>query len=647
MPSPRHLSAFRGASAGNVSLIVALAFPVMVGLAGLSLEYGDGLMRRMSQQHVADAAAYAGALAYAQSGSTGSMVTAAQSIATLNGLPATAVTATLISSPSGNGNQAVKAVVETSSPLVFSRALALGSALIVDSTAAAELAAGATSCVLALAAGGSGISLSGGTALSAPSCGIASNASVSPDVVVPCGTSLTTIGVAYAAATAPQAACGGLRAPSGKTLKLTKATTADPLAGSAEVSGDRARLTLVAATTPPANPVVGSGSPIDFAYNQSGTKAAAQAAGCTAAFDGSSTWTLTCPGTLVRFSAITIGGGIKVNFNTSGSATTTYEISGAITNTGTSMQFGPGNWKIGGGVFSSGSATTSFAGGALAIGKPTAGCNGTAGYSICQTSSGAMTVGATTSIALAGGILVAGGARLTLAGTGGEAVAIGKAGDGNAINLGGGGSFTLGDTAGSTVGYLGNITTGGGSCLSLGAAAQHDVQGSLAGGGAVTLGSGMYTVTGAAGFGVNGGGNVTCSGVTTGVAGSGVTFVVGGSSTPASGSCAGQVFCVAAGYSSVSLAAPASGARLLLVGPATNLGGGLLTEGSSGSSLSGTVYFPVSAFSLNGGAGVGSGTGQCLSLIASQVTLTGGSVLATDCLTGSSSGSSKHPVLVQ
>lgn len=647
MSTRRSWLAGLASQAGNVTVIAALVFPILIGIAGLAIEYGDGLMRRASQQHVADAAAYAGALAYAQNSSTADMQTAAQSIASLNGLPISAVAVSLIASPSGDGNQAVQATVQTSSPLVFSRVLAMGPTLVVGSSAAAELAPGASSCVFALSPSGSGISLSGGTTLSAPACGVASNATVSPDVAVPCGTSLTSLSVTYASSAAPSAPCSGLQGPGGGTAKLTKATTTDPLAGSAEVAGDTARLASVTAAAAPANPTVGAGSAIDFSYNQSGTQASARAAGCTATFGGNNTWILTCPGTLVRFSNITIGGGITLIFNTGGSAATNYEISGSITNGGTAMTFGPGTWKILGGVFNSGGSAMTFGGGALAVGRPAASCNGVAGYSICQTSSGAMTFGSMSSIALAGGVYVGGGSHLTLPPGGGATVAIGTAADGNSIDVGGGGSFTLGDDIGSTVSTLGTITTGGGSCLALGAASQHDVQGSIAAAGAVQLGSGTYTVTGYAGFGTNGGGNVTCNGTTIGVAGSGVTFVIGGSATPSSGSCQGLIFCVAAGYSSVSLTAPTSGARLLVVGPATPRGGALLTEGASTSTLSGTVYLPASAFTLGGGAGVGSGSGQCLTLIASQIALNGGTVLATDCLAGSGSGSSKHPALVK
>ena len=40
---------------------------------------------------------------------------------------------------------------------------------------------------------------------------------------------------------------------------------------------------------------------------------------------------------------------------------------------------------------------------------------------------------------------------------------------------------------------------------------------------------------------------------------------------------------------------------------------------------------PNGAVSLSGGAGVGNGAGQCLQLVGSQVTLSGGSTLASAC----------------
>jgi hypothetical protein len=56
---------------------------------------------------------------------------------------------------------------------------------------------------------------------------------------------------------------------------------------------------------------------------------------------------------------------------------------------------------------------------------------------------------------------------------------------------------------------------------------------------------------------------------------------------------------------------------------------------------------PKGVVTLSGGAGVGSGAGQCLTLIGTEVRLTGGSVLATDCLSGAGYGGARRVTLVQ
>ena len=60
-----------------------------------------------------------------------------------------------------------------------------------------------------------------------------------------------------------------------------------------------------------------------------------------------------------------------------------------------------------------------------------------------------------------------------------------------------------------------NVSSGGGSCMTISAAAQHDIYGNFpASAGGTFLGSGVYTVTGYVGLGApNGGGDVTCNGV--------------------------------------------------------------------------------------------------------------------------------------
>jgi hypothetical protein len=132
-----------------------------------------------------------------------------------------------------------------------------------------------------------------------------------------------------------------------------------------------------------------------------------------------------------------------------------------------------------------------------------------------------------------------------------------------------------------------------------------------------------------------------------GIYGDGVTIAVSGTSTPSSGSCSGMAFCVAAGYNNVTLLAPTSGdtAKVLVVGPmGGTTPGAAFNEGAS-TALSGVFYFPTGPVTLTGGASIANGTGQCLALIGSRITLSGGTKAASACITSSSS--SGAIVLVQ
>ncbi len=210
-------------------------------------------------------------------------------------------------------------------------------------------------------------------------------------------------------------------------------------------------------------------------------------------------------------------------------------------------------------------------------------------------------------------------------------------------------TVTCGSTT-STFCLAGSIVSGGGTCLTIPAAAEHDINGSISVAGGTTLGSGIYTVTGYIAFGDNNGGDVTCNGASVGVSGSNITLVIGASSTP-SNNCAGNAFCVAAGFGHVTLTAPTSGAteNLLVIGPTstTNTAGAAFTQGSSGTTLTGAFYLPNGPINMSGSGTISSG-GSCLELIGSQITLGGGSAAATTCSgLGSSSSGSPSVSLVQ
>lgn len=644
------LTAWARCRRASVTTVAALVLPAMIGMVGLVAEYGHGLLSKVENQRVADLAAYAGALAYNSTSSTTSMTNAADNVAALNNIPAADVNVSLVSSPTGDGHSAVDVQINTQVPLLLSRLVGAGPNLSVNSTGYAELEAGTPACIIALKSGGTGVTLSGGTSISAPNCAVASNNTVT----VPCGDTITTKSVSYNSSAAPSEPCNGIVAPSGGTLSIVKSATTDPLAGNTGVATATARLSTVSAEAAPSIASVTSSNNVEFGYNQSSTEAQCNAVSLNCVPSGG-TWTVT-PATGVT--TFTLGsfitdGGITANFNFPTSSTYTFKLSGGVLNTGggSNISLPPGTYTIDHGVYTSGGSTTTFGAGTFNIGPLSSNtCNNSYYYSICNTST--TTFAGPSTFNLSAGIDNTGGSTLTLGSGSTNSFDIGASGDGNAVLAGGGSKTFFGDATGASdmfqlVGNF-NVSSGGGSCMTISAAAQHDIYGNFASAGGTFLGSGVYTVTGYVGLGANGGGDVTCNGVDVGISGTGVTFVDGASSTPTSGTCSGQAFCVAAGYSNITLTAPSSGTtgQLVVIGPtsSTNTAGATFTEGASGTSLSGVFYFPNGTISLGGGASIGSGSGQCLELIGSQVTLTGGTTAASTCISGGANSSTVRMV---
>lgn len=673
----KYFSDFVRDQRGNIAILSTVMITSLVGVSGLVAEFGNGLLNRMQDQRIADAAALAGGTVYSSTASTTAMNAAVSNLATLNGISTSAISAAVVSSPTGDGKQAVQVTVQTSVPLVLSRVLWAHNTLPISVSSYAELQSGAPGCIMALNQSGSGVTLSGGTSVSAAQCAVTSNTSVS----VPCGTSITTKQVMYD--TTISQGCSGIQAPTGGSLSISQGLSTDPLAGTTGVTAAVGRISTVSALAAPAGPTNTAGSAVTFGYTASTTQSQLTADGCSGTF-ASNIWTVTCVGSnSYNFGEIQLSGGITVNFNLNGSALNTYNFSKDICDNGTALHFGNGTFNIAGGVATGGGSNTSFGYGTFKIGALTSAanaCGGTVGYSIYHTGS-ILTFGSATtasSFTLAGGVNNSGGETLVLgagclngasACTGtsssntftsptGNSFNIGPATNGDALDMGGGAATYLGDATGQTFQLVGNlnVASGGGSCLWLGASSQHDIKGFFATAGGTTLGSGHYTVTKYVSLGGNGGGDVTCGGATVGMNGTGVTFAVGGSATYSS-SCAGvsnTAFCVAAGYNHVTLTAPGSGDTtqgLVVVGPttSTNTSPASFGEGASATSVSGAFYFPYGAITLSGAATLGNGASQCLMLIGSQVTLSGGSAVASTCsIPGySGSGSTGAIALVQ
>jgi Flp pilus assembly protein TadG len=649
------LRAFARRRDGSVTVIGAVSIPILIAMVGFVAEYGNGLLHKVEDQRIADAAAFAAATSY-NNNSGNSMSSVVQSVATLNGIPGSAVNESIVTSPSGDGNSAVEVTVTTQSPLLLSQILGnTSSNLTVTATSYAEMKGGAPGCIIALASGGTGVTLSGGTSVTAQACAIASDNTVT----VPCGTTITTTAVDYDSSSAPSEPCTGIQAPSGKTLSIKKASTSDPISGQSVLSNATATLTTMSGmSTCSSNDAAGcwpmavtaaagTASP-NYAYGSTTVPT-----GCTDTWSSSTaTHTTVCTGNgPFDFGSVSFGGGITVNISSTGTAPV-YNFASGIDFTGAKLTIGGGTFDIVGGVQTGGGSTVSFGAGTFNIGPGTFSCNGSTGYSICNTGT-SLTFGGPSTFNIPGGVYDSGGETLTLGSGTANAFNIGNANDGNSFAQGGGATTVFADSSGA--GYFqmkGNLNIGsaGGSCLTLGAATDHYINGYFSTAGGVVLGSGIYTIGGYFGAGVTGGGGVSCGGTTIGVNGANVTIVLGGATTITGSGCTGTVvFCMSAGFSNVNLTAPTSGptANLVVVGPQTGAAGASLGEGASGADLSGAFYFPTAPITMDGGSSLGSfGSSQCLMLIGSQVTLTGGSALASSC-SGLGGGTTSSVVLVQ
>jgi Flp pilus assembly protein TadG len=646
---------------GNFTVLSAIMMVTMAGIAGLAADYGNGLFNRMEDQRVADTAAVAGARVYDETRSASAVTTAVNNVAALNGVSSSFVASGIGNSPTGDGNQAVSVTISSQPALTFSRLLyhPASGALLVRASAAAEMKPGGVGCVIALNAGGTGVTLTGSGTISAPNCAVASNQTIN------CHSSSNTITTRYAWYDTSSLNCGSnaakdnwIQAPSGYTLSESEMLTADPLAGTSEVLGQTSRLTTVAAITSPSAPTVSAGTDLAFTSSQSTTITnALTAQNCTGSY-ASSTWTVTCApqhglgsgnnglgggsGSTATFTfgKVSVASGTTVNFNVSGDASYAYDLT-QVSSGGGVLNFGPGTYNIAQGILTtngSGSIAISFGAGTFNVGYPSSAtaCNSSYYYSICW-GAGTLTFAGPSAFVLAGGIYAKASTSVTMGSSGStNSFNIGKANDNNSLYMGSSSQVIFGDaTGGSDIFQMsGNLNMPNGSvCLKVGAAAQHDVNGFFLTAGGNILGSGVYTVSKYVSLGGSNGGDVSCWGTTTGVSASGVTFVIAGSTLDGSG----HAFFVGAGYADVTITAPTSGSTqgLAVIGPtsSTNTGTALFTEGSINASISGAFYFPYASITQNGASGIniGNGNGQCLEMIGSQVSITNGGAMASTC----------------
>ena len=644
-----------GDTCGAISILGAFSLVSVIGISALAVEFGYGLLQRTENQRIADLAAYAGALVYNSSGSSTSASGAASNIVALNGVSSSNATSAIVSSPTGDGNQAMQVTVTTSNPLILARVLTTTATLSVSATSYAEIKADAPGCVIALSSSGSGVSLTGGATLTAPDCAVASNSTVTTHA---CSNTITTEAVNYNSSTAPPSC--SLVAPSGTpSVRVSKTTTTDPLSGNSEVTGATSRISTVASITSPSGPSVATGTNYSFS---SGAVSGLPGT-CTDSY-ASSTHTVTCTGIgPFNFGSVTVGGCCSAIINNT-STGATYNFSGVIdsgTGSGLTINGGSnGTYNMAGGLNGHGSAPISFSAGTFNIGTYSSSCSGTTGYSICLAGSARITFGGPSTFVLAGGIYQNASGMPPNA-----ALNLGYGSTTNSFNIGKTSGYSLNNASGATLfgdasgtGDLfqmaGSLTTSGGTCVAVSAAAEHDINGSISAAGGIVLGSGIYTINGYVAAGNGNGGDVSgcpTSGTTTGLTALGVTLVISGTNTVSCGSTT-SAFCLGAGFSTVKLTAPTSSstlgsstAGLAVIGPqsSSNTATAAFTTGATNTQISGAFYFPNGVVTMSGAATLHDtvNSSACLMLIGSQVTLSNGSAAGSTCtgLGGASSGS--------
>lgn len=649
--------AFLRCRRASVATVFALLLPVLLGFAALVAEYGSILVTEANNQRVADLASYAGALAYnsVSTGKDAAASAAAQRIATMNGVPAANLTVTYPTSVKTSGAVSVRASITTPYTLLIARALNNTTSVPVTTDAFTEISGGAPSCILALSASGTGVTLSGGTVLTATACAVNSNNKVQ----APCGTSITAAAVTWGTTYSDCTSTPNITA----TTKL-QMTTTDPFIGHAGVASMFARVATVDAMAAPSAPSSGlSGTALTLNYAGApwpGTVyTATVGGGCTATSPNyTGDWTITCPsgGGTYTFGNFDMSAR-TLQFAVGGDANNTYNFVGSASFSGV-VNLGPGKYNFEQGMTTTGGSTVTFQPGTFKMGRRTSNCSGGGQFSICHVGTTLVFRGPST-FELSSGISVPGGYTLwmgfdtTTGGlTGannlsGNSYKLGPSSNGNAIYVGGGGKLYMADatSSGKVFQADGNFNgAGGGSCTYLPAAAQHDIDGNVIISGAVKLGAGVWTVDGYVALGAAGGGGGGCDGTTISVTGDGVNFMISGSATPSGGNCSGRTFCIAAGYSNVVLKAPTTGAlaNLAVVGPQSSsyTGGALFSEGGSGAVINGAFYFPNGQVTMSGGASAGD-SGGCLQVVGTSVTMTGGTTLASSCVSGSGSVSAK------
>jgi hypothetical protein len=627
-------------------------------------------------------AALGAAMAFKASNNEAVLQPTAIDLGKVNGIAGATVTATVVSNFPSNGDKSVKVRVASQVPFTLARVLGLTGNYSVSATSYASLisqAQYAAPCFLALSTSSDAFTTNGGASVNAPNCSIAavgsaehkSNMIVAHDLIA--GTGSITVNHGTLDVQSVRFA-GSFSVPFWNTAvpdaahRFNQATTlTDPWAGDTQLSSARSLLGTYTAPSPLSDPVITCSNPQNWSldWNPNNSNPAK-------AYWTGSGYNIPAGNWCIK--KLTAGGGLAIKF---ADGSNVYVTQGFANGGGTTFNFGNSNLYVNGG-FDTGSGGVTIGNGVLWIGA--ANGNGIKFAGTTTKGAGDVYINGTLSLGggqtlvmgagrhLFGGIDMSGGGRASMGdgdfsasagvningdselalGTGN--VVIGPGNGNNAIKLAGSARFFMGDGLFSA---NGSIDTAGGSRLVFGQTGNHYINGSLKISGSVLFAPGRYTVSGS--FWNGTGGTVwpytsTLTGRTYGsslsgvavngfdMAGVGVTFILGGTFDLAGG----------ARTKFIAASATSSGGAIadMIVDSLTTTN--IDWTGGSANVFDGTVHFPNAQVKMAGGNST-SGAGECFTLIASKIWLTGGANAGTACeamtLSGGSSSSASIRLL--
>jgi hypothetical protein len=340
---------------GSVGILAAMVLPATIGVAGLALEYGDGLLIKAQSQRIADLAAYGGAIAYNAGTSPDDAIVrlnaAVARVATLNGIAASSATASFVSSPRGNGYNAILVTVAGAVPLALSKVLQTSDQVSVSASAYAEMKAAGAACIVGLAGSGNSVLEDGGATLRGTSCAVAAKSNLSMSG----GATMTALGV-YAGGTVSRTGGSAITTtPTANNVVQNYSGISDPVAGNAAVQAAFAGLSNLGGTvTTPAG-----GISLNFGY-QSCPNAADRACDYYSSGGNFLHGTLPCTSGSYAIDSISVSGGVHVHISATPGCN--YTIAHGINNGGSLLQIdgAAGSWNVNGGITINGGATTTF-----------------------------------------------------------------------------------------------------------------------------------------------------------------------------------------------------------------------------------------------------------------------------------------------